>query len=560
MRSSISGCGSYDPDGRVHPDRQKLLRNDGPLSHSPQVTPHQDMTLAPDGSLDTQAEGSVSIVSLQEHNRVSSSPRALPQPPQELKAKRSFDQITSRSPSPSHVRIKLEEESSPEPDVSSCSTGSNSNFRDTTENDGRYFDPILDPVPVGLGQASRVTTWDPQGNGVGWQILCLGASFGRRKICGYLCFSDTAQMRTWEESDPKRWEYIESLSSLTRAKIELTDVLRIICNDGGALATTVAAYMDSLEPWVWHKDDNKVFRLHTVTVAAMTQINVGLPHLILRVGMAIVWLIRSSPAQFRGSGTFNTPYFWYAPEDVSRAYWYLNNLRCNPREREREGTKPAKIARPMRMGTDAGLSSLHNSVSEGEWAGRFLRKDIVSKQERISEKQSEHTVRRGVKINRWGDKTGQWRNKAEIRSEDMAAQLLRLRTWSYNTYSFDNITDETELDRLMDLARVHTKPQTRNLDVYRSACMEVELFVWAKSHPSILDDRSKDTFADFKTLLVWLHARDIAVGDDEGVAGLMEDAVKAVVAADRGGYNGKKAAVKEMVYMADLGMGEVSTG
>jgi len=60
--------------------------------------------------------------------------------------------------------------------------------------------------------------------------------------------------------------------------------------------------------------------------------------------------------------------------------------------------------------------------------------------------------------------------------------------------------------------------------------------------------------------LSWLHARDIAVGDDERVAGRMEEAVMAVVAADRGGYNGKKAEVKEMVYMADLGMGEVFTG
>ncbi|KAI4912221.1 uncharacterized protein J4E92_010072 [Alternaria infectoria] len=362
-------------------------------------------------------------------------------------------------------------------------------------------------------------------------------------------------MRTWEESDPKRWGYIKTLSSLTHIRIDLTDVLRIICNDGGALAT-VAAYIESLEPWVWHVDDREDFKHHTITVGATSRLGAGPPPVLLRVVMAIVWLIRSSPAQFRGSGTFDTPYFWYAPEDVSRAYWYLNNLRRNPRERQREGTKSAQLARPMRTGADAGLSSLHNSVSEGEWAGRFLRKDIVSKQETTPEKQSEHTVRRGEKINRWGEKTGQWRNKAEIRSEDIAAQLLRIRTWSYNTFTFSNPTNETELDRLMDLARLHTKPTTRNLDVYRSACIDVELFVWAKSHPHILDDRSRDTFADFKLLLSWLHARDLAVGDHEGVAGRMEEAVMAVVAADRGVYNSRKAEVKEMVYMADLGMGE----
>jgi len=184
----------------------------------------------------------------------------------------------------------------------------------------------------------------------------------------------------------------------------------------------------------------------------------------------------------------------------------------------------------------------------------------LKKQEETPEEQEPRTDRWGNRTDKRDKKTGQWRNKAEIRSEDIAAQLLRLRTWSYNTYTFSNPTDETELDRLMSLARLHTKPTTRNLDVYSSACMDVELFVWAKSHPHILDDRFKDTFADFKLLLSWLHARDIAVGDDEGVAGRMEEAVMAVVAADRGGYNGKKAEVKEMVYMADLGMGEGLAG
>jgi len=107
-------------------------------------------------------------------------------------------------------------------------------------------------------------------------------------------------------------------------------------------------------------------RLHTITVGATSRLGAGPPPVLLRVVMAIVWLIRSSPAQFRGSGTFDTPYFWYAPEDVSRAYWYLNHLRRNPRERQREGTKSSQLARPMRTGADAGLSSLHNSVSEGE--------------------------------------------------------------------------------------------------------------------------------------------------------------------------------------------------
>jgi len=62
---------AHDPNGRVNPACQKLLRNAGPLSHSPQATPPQDMTLRTDGSLNTQAEGSLSVVSLREHRRMS---------------------------------------------------------------------------------------------------------------------------------------------------------------------------------------------------------------------------------------------------------------------------------------------------------------------------------------------------------------------------------------------------------------------------------------------------------------------------------------------------------
>ncbi|KAI4703517.1 hypothetical protein J4E89_010093 [Alternaria sp. Ai002NY15] len=414
-------------------------------------------------------------------------------------------------------------------------------------------------------EAARSPAPDPYNPQVFWQILCLTKDLPRSRICSYLGFSTTVQMRTWEESDPVRWEHIRTLTSpstvdcIIKCKVYDTNVMRTICNDGGAPANVVA-YIESLKPWTACTDDDVDFKRNAIAVATISNHKIAPAQATLRFTMAVVWLIRKSAAQFRESGYFNTPYFWYAPEDVNRAHWYLTNLRYHPEDRLVELTKSAPPVRPVGKGKDAGLASLHNSVSEGEWAGRFLRKDIVANQEKIPEDQDQKTSSWGRYIGGKGEKTGQWRNKAEIRSEDIAAQLLRIRTWSYNTYTFSNPTNETELDRLMDLARLHTKPQTRNMDVYRSACMEVELFVWAKSHPHILDDRFKDTFADFKLLLSWLHARDIAVGDDEGVAGRMEEAVMAVVAADRGRYNGKKAEVKEMVYMADLGMGEVLAG
>jgi hypothetical protein len=113
----------------------------------------------------------------------------------------------------------------------------------------------------------------------------------------------------------------------------------------------------------------------------------------------------------------------------------------------------------------------------------------------------------------------------------------------------------------MTLARLHTNPLVRNMDVYRVACMTVELFVWTKAHPGLLHDKVKDMFADFKVLLAWLRGRRMAVGDDGGgVALVLEDAVRAVADGDRGVYNRKKAEVKEMVYGAEFGGAVVGTG
>ena len=135
----------------------------------------------------------------------------------------------------------------------------------------------------------------------------------------------------------------------------------------------------------------------------------------------------------------------------------------------------------------------------------------------------------------------------ETQGDEMREQLFRLRMWSYTTLSFLKDPDESKLDRLMNIARLHTTPQDRNMDVYWSALMDVAIFVWTKAHQSILHDRVKDMFTDFKLLLRWLHDRRFAPGDDEGLAALLEDAVKAIAADDRFNYSRKKSRVKNGV-------------
>ena len=308
----------------------------------------------------------------------------------------------------------------------------------------RSPEPLIEPAVVKIRGPSRVFTFDPHDNQVRWQILCRTQEPERLRNCSYLGFSTTGQMRTWEESDPVRWKYIKTISSapIVHCKVIHTDVMRIICNDGGAPASAVA-YIESLKPWVLCSDGNEDFKQNVLAVSVISKTQVGPAQATLRVAMGIVWLIRKSAAQFPDSGYFNTPYFWYAPEDVNRALKYLSNLRIHPEERKLEGTQPDRLAKQVRQGKDMGLASPHNSVSEGEWAGRFLRKDIVANQEETPEEQEPKTDRWSNRTDKRDKKTGQWRNKAEIRSEDIAAQLLRIRTWSYNTYTFSNPTDET---------------------------------------------------------------------------------------------------------------------
>jgi hypothetical protein len=343
----------------------------------------------------------------------SPSPSALPQPSQKPGTKRRFDHHISRSPSPAHVRIKLQEEASPEPDVSRRIARSQTNAKSASKEKA----PRIDPVNAKLAKPMSAFMRDPNDKRTGWQVLCLTAQFMRRAICGYLGFSGTSQMRKWEISDLQRWEYTKTLTTKCdlKVKVLLTDVMRIICNSGGLVAE-VLEYIEMLEPWTLCSNEDIDFTWNARKVVLLCQPTVGSSHAALRVASAIVWLIRSSPVPFPESGRFDTPYFWYAPEDVNRAFHYLNNLRLYPEDRQMEDLQPTKSAKQIKKGQDAGLASLHNSVSKGEWAGRFLRTDIIAQQKKTTDQQK--------------DKPAELDNKADKQGDDMRAQLVRLRTWS----------------------------------------------------------------------------------------------------------------------------------
>jgi hypothetical protein len=234
-----------------------------------------------------------------------------------------------------------------------------------------------------------------------------------------------------------------------------------------------------------------------------------------------------------------------------------------------EDLQPTKSAKQIKKGEGVGLASLHNSVSKGEWADRFLRTDIIALQKKTKDQQKDKPAELDNKPAELDNKPAEPDNKpaepdnkADTQGDNMRAQLVRLRTWSYNTYLFATPASETELDRLMTLARLHTNPLNRNMDGYRVACMNVEVFVWTMAHPGLLHDKVKDMFADFKVLVAWLRGRGMAVGDDGGggVARVLEDAVRAVADGDRGVYHGKKAVVKEMVFGAEFGGVVVGAG
>jgi hypothetical protein len=178
----------------------------------------------------------------------------------------------------------------------------------------------------------------------------------------------------------------------------------------------------------------------------------------------------------------------------------------------------------VKVGVDAGLALLHNSVSDGKWAGRFLRKDILYDLAEAVDKQA-----------------------AEKKS-----QLLYLRKWAFKIYPFSNDADEIKLDDFLNFAQRYTKTHNSDMGGFRDACVNVEVYVWSKSHPAITSDAAKDLFADFKALLRWLRDHSTTVGDEEGLGALLDSAVKSIAAGDRKAYGSRRAMIKETVYNAEF--------
>ncbi|CAN9215458.1 unnamed protein product [Alternaria alternata] len=344
-------------------------------------------------------------------------------------------------------------------------------------------------------------------------------------------------MRRWEESNPTRWQYIQNLTSASLDKVVVTNVLRITCNDGG-VGAEILAFVEGLEPWARFSNDGQpLIKENKEKITSLCGIGDGGANGTLQISIAIVWLIRESSAiqvqprlystsgnvradRFPDSGYyFNSPYFWYAPEDVNRAFWYLSNLRHHPTDRQVVDHQPAK---QVKKGVDAGLASLHNSVSKGEWAGRLLRKDMV-------------------------DKLGE---AVDEQAEKMKSQLLYLRKWAYKTNPFFSKFCEGGLDDLLNIARRYIKTHNSDMDGFYKACVMVELYVWSWAHPGILSDTIEDMFADFKELLRWLHNHSATVGDDEGVGALLNGAVRVIAPGDRKTYFSRRAMIKETVYNA----------
>jgi hypothetical protein len=189
--------------------------------------------------------------------------------------KRKLDQLPSRSTSPPYARIKVEQEPTSESQTISTRI---------TDDKPRHTIPVASKPEKASGGFAP----DPHDKNIGWQILCLNEGIGRRKVCGYLGFSDTTQMCKWEESNSTRWTYIQHLTSASLEKVVITDVLRIVCNNGG-VGAEILAFMEGSEPWSWFLNDS--LPLNKEKVASLCKIDNRSANATLRICMAIVWLI-----------------------------------------------------------------------------------------------------------------------------------------------------------------------------------------------------------------------------------------------------------------------------
>ncbi|KAG9189894.1 hypothetical protein G6011_06762 [Alternaria panax] len=154
----------------------------------------------------------------------------------------------------------------------------------------------------------------------------------------------------------------------------------------------------------------------------------------------------------------------------------------------------------------------------------------------------------------WNHYTTRYR-KAKIVDKnggEMKARLLYLRKWTYRAHTSFTQIDEIKLDELMNVARRHIKTHDSDMDEFREACVDVEIYVYIRAHLLAMEEAVKELLADFRVFLLWLHDQSITVGEDKGVGRLLGDAVKVIATADRAIYDDTKAEIKEKVYAAEL--------
>ena len=178
-----------------------------------------------------------------------------------------------------------------------------------------------------------------------------------------MAFLNTAKLHDWERADTLRLGYLSRWACEgSQLTVKLTDILSVVCNHGGSLSY-VLAWAENQTPWA--PTPPSAFAITHLGLANPSRSFQDISNIVAVVLMT-VWLIQNNPEQFPKSDTFESHTFWYDPEDVSRAYTYLKNLReCRVDVLD----MIVRPRHPIILGKDIGLGSVHDSSFERRVSG-----------------------------------------------------------------------------------------------------------------------------------------------------------------------------------------------
>jgi hypothetical protein len=500
--------------------------------------------------------------------------------------KRKADQVSFRSFSPPRTRIKSERSDSPtrayressafEEFVRDLTPLANKIDRDARRADARRATASLDVDP---SEAKKVLILDPRNKDYFWQIRCLSKGFLRNRICSYWGLGSVQALRTWEEANSLRWTHIQLWLSMPHVKVMVIDMLRIVCNDGGSIAD-VLAYMEYLKPWNWPTGAS--FNANAGTVALALTVDIPTASATLQMACIIVWMIRDSPKQFRNSNHFGTKFFWYSPENINRAFWYLSNLVAQPIDRM---TNPDKRSQDVKMGVDAGKASLHNSVLAGKWSKHVPASKIHTIHCRVQEEGNggrpsflpDAVDGRGTPVdssnesaavqdlavtapqNQTSTAQGLVHMKevfkviSEKQKDEMKADIANLRKWASGALRrSDKMRVDKELDGKLTAARIYIK----NVDKksFIDACSDVGLFMWKKLLPDTLSVEAEGMFQEFEKLHAWPQEHPTTDPNDAEVDAVLQAAITAINSENVFAFYEKCDDLKEIVCNKELGV------